>query len=333
MRTAGRFALLAVAICLCAVTAEAQSVTASVRLFSGSNYESCDQQFFSREVDVDSCVSLTDEVFSFEVRCLEDNVDVIFYAQGNCEGASRTVNIPGRAGDCFALPRDSAGGVIPITLALQVTCMESVVGGDNEEEDDDEICFAAHSKVRLMNGAEKELQEVQVGDMVESFNKDGDRVFSEVFMVQHGDQSKPVEMRRLAYSAEELSGAITVSGRHLIAGSLKGDLVRADTLREGSQIFVQTADGPKAAYVTQITKVFAAPRNVHTMNDHIVVDGVLVSPFTDLHLSYYSVPLAKMLLAPLKGLHLFGLRVLVKSLDLAGNYIERRLRDGNFVLS
>jgi len=189
---------------------------------------------------------------------------------------------------------------------------------------DDDICFSAFSTVKMADGQMKTLDEVRVGDMVESVDSQGRRTFSEVFLIQHGKQTAVRRLRQIHYNTldAKASGAITLSNTHLLrVAKHKDEFVPAKSIKAGSKIFVvpESESEATAAVVTKILNVRLPVRNIHTMNDRIVVDGVVASSTTD------ALPflLSRILLAPLKVLHKMGLGNVVKYIDTYSHKLGR----------
>mmetsp|Transcript_12198 Transcript_12198/g.50479 ORF Transcript_12198/g.50479 Transcript_12198/m.50479 type:complete len:317 (-) Transcript_12198:2380-3330(-) len=179
-----------------------------------------------------------------------------------------------------------------------------------------DVCFSAYSSVRMSDGETKRVQDVEVGDSVESVDSRGRRTFSEVYLVQHEGKASATTLRQIHYSTVDGrgSGAITLSGAHMLRSAKEEDaFVSAKSIEKGSTIFVVLQDDMEAteALVTGVSSVRHPVRNIHTMNDRIVVDGVVASSTTEL------VPfsVARLLLAPLKLLYKIGLHKVVTHID------------------
>eukprot|EP00190_Bangiopsis_sp_CCMP1999_P006113 CAMPEP_0198726080 /NCGR_PEP_ID=MMETSP1475-20131203/3250_1 /TAXON_ID= ORGANISM="Unidentified sp., Strain CCMP1999" /NCGR_SAMPLE_ID=MMETSP1475 /ASSEMBLY_ACC=CAM_ASM_001111 /LENGTH=618 /DNA_ID=CAMNT_0044487965 /DNA_START=12 /DNA_END=1865 /DNA_ORIENTATION=+ len=157
--------------------------------------------------------------------------------------------------------------------------------------DSDASCFGAGSVVTVLPGSggaptHKPLSAVTVGDRVLSADGHGREEFSEVFLIQHADDD-----RRRPVLTFELDGeggfhsSLTVTASHLLAVERRKrgfEYRRADELEVGGTVLSVTADGRiGSGRVCKITRSQDAVRNIHTMSDHVVVDGVIGSCMAD----------------------------------------------------
>eukprot|EP00188_Purpureofilum_apyrenoidigerum_P002093 Plantae.Rhodophyta-Purpureofilum_apyrenoidigerum.ctg2248.p1 GENE.Plantae.Rhodophyta-Purpureofilum_apyrenoidigerum.ctg2248~~Plantae.Rhodophyta-Purpureofilum_apyrenoidigerum.ctg2248.p1 ORF type:complete len:657 (+),score=98.82 Plantae.Rhodophyta-Purpureofilum_apyrenoidigerum.ctg2248:253-1971(+) len=174
-------------------------------------------------------------------------------------------------------------------------------------------CFAADSKVVILqsDGSEKSVQlsELRPGDTVESFNKLGQRVFSEIAFIQHDQENHMRDLLEFrAQDAELNTYKLRVHEGHYLINNLQPtQFVLAADLKVGDKVLVMTRNGSStSASIVSIKPTQFAVRNIVTMNDYLVVDGILGSSFTNvLQLR----PLTQaLLLAPLKIFYAYGLR-------------------------
>ncbi|KAJ8908362.1 hypothetical protein NDN08_005072 [Rhodosorus marinus] len=264
---------------------------------------SCSSGEQCEEGDNGSCLTVsvdgTSEQYGAIGACTEsENASGLLglFSETNCSGTP----------DADAIADDTCSVVNPVgatNFAIRFECQE-------------DICFSAYSSVRLSDGETKSVQDVKVGDSVESVDSRGRRTFSEVYLIQHEGKVSATTLRRIHYSTVDGkgSGAITLSGAHMLRKAKEEDtFVPAKTIEKGSTIFVVVQDELEAteALVTEVSSVRHPVRNIHTMNDRIVVDGVVASSTTEL------VPfsVARLLLAPLKLLYKIGLHEVVTSFD------------------
>uniref|UniRef100_A0A7S3A3G3 Hint domain-containing protein n=1 Tax=Rhodosorus marinus TaxID=101924 RepID=A0A7S3A3G3_9RHOD len=192
------------------------------------------------------------------------------------------------------------------------------------------ICFGGSSRVRILqDGQEKTVRvdQVKVGDRVESV-QDGKRVFSDVFLVQHDRDEALHEMLEIKYSASDRKyRTLRVTHAHLLYMSdcnrkRAGDLVVGDSL-------LTVADPEhslQAVKIVAVERVVDVVRNLHTLNDRIVVEGIVASAMTDYRLGPLQLQYP-ILLLPFKVLHSLGLGNIVRGLDRAlrdvfGRYIS-----------
>ncbi|KAJ8908859.1 hypothetical protein NDN08_005563 [Rhodosorus marinus] len=184
------------------------------------------------------------------------------------------------------------------------------------------VCFSAESEVTVMRGNEVEkiaLREVRSGDLVEAFNATGELVFTEAVLVQHANCEAATELLEVSYEgANAKTGTLKLTGNHLILEELNPRrFVKAQSLKVGGELLIVGDDGrkPSRARITSIHKTNGPVRNVLTMNNMVVVDGVLASSFT----AVLNIPtrIQAALLAPLKVLHLLGLNGVANYFDKA----------------
>ncbi|KAJ8904287.1 hypothetical protein NDN08_000810 [Rhodosorus marinus] len=193
------------------------------------------------------------------------------------------------------------------------------------------VCFAKASTINTLQGSDiipKRLFEVRVGDLVQSYDLDGRQSFSEVFLVQHeGSNGKAVPMNKLHYETmgdqEEKLQALTVSALHYILSSIvpKMEYTKVSDLNVGSRIFILDCTGKyQSATIRKFEYVHSPAVNIHTLNDRIVVDGVLASSIASLKLfGVVDTMQLRLMLLPLKVLYLLGASRLVQVLDSLGH--------------
>jgi len=235
-----------------------------------------------------------------QISCENDEITGVIFEDGDCSATEGGQRIS------FANTQETGCLRFPSVLSNYYYTIEC----------DDNICFSAESSVQMQDGSVKQMKEIKVGDMVESYDASGRRTFSEVFLVQHKDSKRRKSLKRISYTTKigSASGHITLSSSHLIRASLVGDrFIAASKLSEGSTIYVQS-EGHNAveARVTSVKRVLSVYRNVHTMNDRIIVDGVMASSMQDVG-PYW---LMRTALLPLKVLHRAGLGELVERCDV-----------------
>eukprot|EP00188_Purpureofilum_apyrenoidigerum_P000964 Plantae.Rhodophyta-Purpureofilum_apyrenoidigerum.ctg14928.p1 GENE.Plantae.Rhodophyta-Purpureofilum_apyrenoidigerum.ctg14928~~Plantae.Rhodophyta-Purpureofilum_apyrenoidigerum.ctg14928.p1 ORF type:complete len:312 (+),score=39.92 Plantae.Rhodophyta-Purpureofilum_apyrenoidigerum.ctg14928:134-1069(+) len=251
--------------------------------------------------DNDECTSLDVDnfpvdLFSADFRCGDGIVDGNIYQGSECDSSQSSSPFNNATSPSITCQTFGAFSFI-------LNC-------------DDSVCFSTESSVKMQDGSMKRVKEIQSGDMVESYNIYGRQMFSEVFLVQHKDSEKRKLLRRISYATEDgsTSGHITLSSAHLVRGSATTDhFLAASKLSRGSPIFVRVGDEVVKARVTDVKRVLSTYRNIHTMNDRIVVDGVLASSMTDLG-PYWMLRAA---LLPVKALYRGGLSGLVDHFDVA----------------
>ncbi|MDP2439775.1 MAG: hypothetical protein Q8P67_28830 [archaeon] len=138
-------------------------------------------------------------------------------------------------------------------------------------------CFSGDSEVRVLDGESvvvKSLDQVQVGDLVESLDDQLIPTFSRVYYMIHEDQAALAKLLRI----ESEQSTLKISEGHLLyaRSALDADweLVQARTLRVGDWILCANSG---ASRVKSIQQVLGTVRHPLTENHRIVVSGVAAS--------------------------------------------------------
>lgn len=163
----------------------------------------------------------------------------------------------------------------------------------DEEKDEGSACFPADSVVRLESGENIRMQDLKHSHRVSI----GGGSHSDVFFFGH---RSPAALSNFVHiTAEKLDSELRLSPGHYIYAN--GKLVTARSIKVGD--ILETADGQGAAVTfvrTQLGRGKFAPATVH---GNIVVDGIVVSSYTDaIHPR-----VAHALLTPLRVLHQSGI--------------------------
>mmetsp|Transcript_10968 Transcript_10968/g.33649 ORF Transcript_10968/g.33649 Transcript_10968/m.33649 type:complete len:344 (+) Transcript_10968:174-1205(+) len=337
MAKATTFVALLVLSAACLVSAQEEAEVYTLCVYTDENCSENEQ--CTTDVQVRQCNDLETgdaiDALSAELTCPANVPTGTLYDGNGCDTNAQTTEISGQDVSTGCLIFERATENFFYTVKCNVD--EDDAGPDEEPietddddvpedaDGDDEICFSGASSVHLQDGSIKRVDEINTGDMVESYDIRGKQMFSEVFLVQHKDSNRRQAMRRISYTAGSVSGHITVSDLHLVRASVEGDkFVRAAALSEGSVIFVRvngkdTVEGR----VSGVQRVMTTYRNIHTMNDRIVVDGVLASSAADLG-PYWMLRAA---LLPLKGLYRAGLSSVLERCDVALHKLGKLARE------
>lgn len=173
------------------------------------------------------------------------------------------------------------------------TRQDAAPSPDNEEEEEEGVCFPADAYVELENGDKKRMDQVNVGDRVLV----GTRLFSTVFMFTHNMPN--VKSSFVKIETEHRATIRLTPGHYLY---VNGRLTAAQTVVKGDLLTLH--DG-RLTTVTDVSNVFARGLfNPQTTHGDIVVDGILSSTYTRAVLP----GTAHALLAPLRAFHdVFGL--------------------------
>lgn len=247
---------------------------------------------------------------SFIIECYGGSFDMYFFKDSwKCTepvDSTRKAHIDASTETCVSVGDSQSN---ENRLGMYVECEGSAAG-----------CLSSHSTTSRLDPATSEptavaLEDLRVGDMVESFDiKTNQRVFTEVFLVQHEDQYSRHPIQRIVYQTSEGQASIRATANHYLYGP-SGKVLAGD-LTAGSQISVVSKDGQQAtATVVEVEQVYEPIRNVHTMNDRLVVDGVLVSSFAEVKLFGLNIGENPALIAPLKLLYRLRLLSTVSTID------------------
>lgn len=159
---------------------------------------------------------------------------------------------------------------------------------------DPRICFDAEAKIRVWSGYKYasprsvRIGDVQVGDLVESWQASGKSVWSEVFLTQHsGDNNFRGTIVDVEWSSFDNRGVLRVTPGHYLEN--KNGLVLPEELKAGDELLVR--GGVRASVTGTSIRHGVSVMNVHTMNDGIVVDGVFATCFPKVlvggHVDFY----------------------------------------------
>lgn len=129
-------------------------------------------------------------------------------------------------------------------------------------------CFPASSRVLLMNGEERRMDELSVGDRVHV----GSNRTSDVIIFSHQLREAKVAFVRLSTSKT----AVTLTPGHYLY--VNGKMAAARTARVGDML--TSADNVQVPVISVETVWEEGLYNPHTVDGDIVVDGILTSTYT-----------------------------------------------------
>mmetsp|Transcript_16411 Transcript_16411/g.38016 ORF Transcript_16411/g.38016 Transcript_16411/m.38016 type:complete len:263 (-) Transcript_16411:315-1103(-) len=155
---------------------------------------------------------------------------------------------------------------------------------DHDDEDDE--CFSADDTVELEGGMLKRLADLSVGDRVLSADRAGVLSYSEVVFKPHGAGGKPTSFLEIATDSGK---ALKATPSHLLQ-RCDGSLAYTKDLRTGDCL--ATKDGEEAVRSVAPAASKALPYSAVTLNEYLVVGGVVASPFAVNHAAvnmYYAV--------------------------------------------
>eukprot|EP00190_Bangiopsis_sp_CCMP1999_P001000 CAMPEP_0198731722 /NCGR_PEP_ID=MMETSP1475-20131203/31704_1 /TAXON_ID= ORGANISM="Unidentified sp., Strain CCMP1999" /NCGR_SAMPLE_ID=MMETSP1475 /ASSEMBLY_ACC=CAM_ASM_001111 /LENGTH=650 /DNA_ID=CAMNT_0044494723 /DNA_START=201 /DNA_END=2153 /DNA_ORIENTATION=- len=181
----------------------------------------------------------------------------------------------------------------------------------------DQWCFGASSLVTVRKEGRDvvtTMDSVKVGDEILSVDSRGRPVYTKAYLIEHGEDNSQQDVLLIDYvNAQGRTATLTVTKRHLLPVDL-GDgfgFKPAEKIRPGSQI--EIFDGShhlRPAVVSDVRRSTGLVRNILTMNNKIIVDGVVATCFAELFrwqwvTSWYI--LDSVIVLPLKFLYLVGL--------------------------
>lgn len=171
------------------------------------------------------------------------------------------------------------------------TCPSPSGGGQSSSG---RACFPGEGQVQLENGNTKRMADLEIGDRV--LGRRGK--FTAVIGFSHRDGDVWSVSRQLWVSS---GSVLTLSGSHYIGVGALENLKEARFVEVGDAL---TLSNGSLDVVTQISKVWSKGLyNPHTLDDWIVVDGIVASTFTQA----VNALTASALLAPVRLLFRWGM--------------------------
>lgn len=187
------------------------------------------------------------------------------------------------------VPKETAGtspAASPSAAVAGVSATPSETAS-SQAPDEGSACFPSDAVVELEDGSVKKMSELCVGDVV----RVGEGEYSEIYFFSHRDTRTVARVIELQIGAGRV---LSVSAGHLIYAN--GALVAAGEVEVGDEVSVS---GARAAVTRRKVVLGRGMHNPHTMHGDIVVNGVLVSTFTNsVHPG-----VAKFVLAPFRVLY------------------------------
>jgi desert hedgehog protein len=149
-------------------------------------------------------------------------------------------------------------------------------------------CFPASATVTLLSGKSVTMEELETGDEILTFDSNGRKVFSPVYLWGHRDADTTASFYEISTAA---GAKLTLSEGHYMYVAENGyegaTMASATTLspelvKVGQGAWVMTAAGPECSEITEIAKVEKKGLfNPMTLTGTIVVDGVLASCYSE----------------------------------------------------
>lgn len=176
---------------------------------------------------------------------------------------SKLVSVTGGDWDICALDADS----------VYDECNECLFEEGSSNKDD---CFSGSDTVTLQDGTIKKLPEVEVGDRILTANSNGELSFSDVIFLPHKYNNELFEFIELS-TANNISVKATMN--HLMK-ACDGSLVYAKSLKPGNCLKTAVGD----SFLTSVEKAYSRGMyTVVTLNEFVVISGVIASPFSFNH--------------------------------------------------
>ena len=144
-------------------------------------------------------------------------------------------------------------------------------------------CFGSNDMVRLKSGKSVKVRDLNIGDLVESVSKNGERTFSAVFWNENLRTNQA--MLKISHS----DGFVELTEDHLIFSRTNNKSrkpVMAKQVREGDFVFVMSFEGRlMSTKVTKIERfdVISECNNCLVMNDCMIANGILCSSYSCYH--------------------------------------------------
>ena len=230
-------------------------------------------------------------------ECCGDSVCIDASCQA-CRKASETCNEDDeccgtnvcKAGACAtdeSLEVDEKAPVNTTTLADSDATKNSTTSKDS--------CFPDIALVTLVDGTEKMMSQLEIGDQVLTTNGK----YSSVFMFTHKIAS---EKNVFVELQTELGPKIALTHGHYL--KVNGEMQRASSVKVGDALYL--ADGSESRVSSVSEKVMNGLYNPQTVDGNIVVDGIIASTYTEA----VEMNMAHSLLSPLRALYnVFGLSI------------------------
>jgi len=184
-------------------------------------------------------------------------------------------------------------------------------------------CVGVETRVGSRRGEEREAinrraEDIRPGDEVLSFDVDGNVVWTEVVLVQH--LQAPVSAKTIGLNLEN-DFTLHITPNHLVRQE-KQKWVTADALEIGSTILFADVDSKLDFMSVEFIEKYPKPErvvNIHTMNNHILAEGVAISVHSKTRFYGTDIPLwtLEMLRLPFKFFHRLGLTSVATSLDVS----------------
>jgi hypothetical protein len=155
-------------------------------------------------------------------------------------------------------------------------------------------CFSGAETLTLESGASKTMDSVVVGDRVLTADGNGKLSFSEVIFLPHAANSDPATFVELTTGSGK---SLKATKMHLLQ-TCSGSLAFASSFAVGSCI--RTVDGDESIVLASLTTSKGLYTAV-TMNEFLVVNGVVASPFAVAHgitHAFYNIHRALYVVAP-----------------------------------
>ena len=211
----------------------------------------------------------------------------------SCTGSSYPIN-----STCSSIAEDKD------SLLLSGACENPSVFGSSEDGGGGG-CFPGSALVQLENENLMRMDKLQIGDRIQI----GDNRTSEVFLFTHNDamaETDFVEIVVSSQSTEDGRQIMRLTPGHLIyvhnPASAKLSAIPARNVEQGQFLFSGRNEKTLLRVLSVSTVRDKGLYNPHTLDGNLLVNGILVSSYTDA----IPLPLAHALLAPARAMYEMG---------------------------
>jgi Hint module len=245
-----------------------------------------------------SAFAITDVSSSRRIRMLLAGVSITYTVTAtNTDPAAitKTITTATSSGALAQAVSDNSGGAYSVTAAPPAVLDVSVANTQTITTEGTKPCFSGSETVSLESGESKLISEVVVGDRILSADAAGKMAYSEVIAVPH---AKNEIQARFIQLVTDSGRDVKMTGLHMVpAGSCSTTttatgslpLVYASAVKTGDCI--KTVDGLERVVEVK-ESVSKGIYSVVTMEEFVVVNGVVASPFAISHVFanvYYNV--------------------------------------------
>lgn len=176
------------------------------------------------------------------------------------------------------------------------------------------IACVGESNIIHAPGKKRAVRQSHLSEFVQAYDpKFQTVVYSELAFYHHLTDEVARPVLRLYFTGGDL-GVVSVTPNHYILNR-EGKLMRADEFNVGDELWVMTTNKSGLKVIRDIKSGCERVTNVHTMNDYIVVNNVVMSCFSSVKWLDVDIIEVKEVMWLPKSLYRLGLGVLNYRLD------------------